>query len=270
MFYLYQIENLKNNKKYIGITKDFEKRKNNHLKLLRKNKHHNYKLQKDFNIFGEKVFSFKILEISTLDYKNAYQREKQLIDELRDKEKFIYNIAPGGLTNPMFSKETQEKMKNTKQKQVSDVVQIVKIDENIFKVLNIFPSAKEAARITGRSQANISRCCNRQSIQDDGNYWCYSKDLKTWKPKEKEGNWQPLAKIENGIIKVRTYERGVEGETLACGTGMAACFLRANELGLVENSTFVYPKSGEQLTLSKKNGTIYFKGAVKKVFTTTI
>ena len=79
-----------------------------------------------------------------------------------------------------------------------------------------------------------------------------------------------FAKIENGIIKVRTYERGVEGETLACGTGMAACFLRANELGLVENSTFVYPKSREQLTLSKKNGTIYFKGAVKKVFVTTI
>ena len=79
-----------------------------------------------------------------------------------------------------------------------------------------------------------------------------------------------FAKIENGIIKVRTYERGVEGETLACGTGMAACFLRANDLGLVENSTFVYPKSGEQLTLSKKNGTIYFKGAVKKVFVTTI
>ena len=79
-----------------------------------------------------------------------------------------------------------------------------------------------------------------------------------------------FAKIENGIIKVRTYERGVEGETLACGTGMAACFLRANDLGLVKNSTFVYPKSGEQLTLSKKNGTIYFKGAVKKVFVTTI
>ena len=79
-----------------------------------------------------------------------------------------------------------------------------------------------------------------------------------------------FAKIEDGIIKVRTYERGVEGETLACGTGMAACFLRANNLKLVGDSTFVYPKSGEQLTLSKKNGTIYFKGAVKKVFITTI
>ena len=78
-----------------------------------------------------------------------------------------------------------------------------------------------------------------------------------------------FAKIENGIIKVRTYERGVEGETLACGTGMAACFLRAHDLKLVADNTFVYPKSGEQLSLSKRNGTIYFKGAVKKVFVTT-
>ena len=79
-----------------------------------------------------------------------------------------------------------------------------------------------------------------------------------------------FAKIDNGMLKVRTYERGVEGETLACGTGMAACFLRANDLKLVGNSTFVYPRSGEELTLSKKNGMIYFKGAVKKVFVTSI
>jgi len=79
-----------------------------------------------------------------------------------------------------------------------------------------------------------------------------------------------FAKIENGIIKVKTYERGVEGETLACGTGMAACFLRANNLKLVNDTAFVYPKSNEQLTLSIKDGIIYFKGAVKKVFTTNI
>ncbi len=78
------------------------------------------------------------------------------------------------------------------------------------------------------------------------------------------------AKVVDGKIYVRTYERGVEGETLACGTGMAACFLRAHDLGLVKDSTFVYPKSNEELTLSKKNGTIYFKGAVKKVFVTEV
>ena len=79
-----------------------------------------------------------------------------------------------------------------------------------------------------------------------------------------------FAKIENGNIRVRTYERGVEGETLACGTGMAACFLRANDLGLVSSKTFVYPKSNEELTLSKIDGIIYFKGAVMKKFVTSI
>ena len=79
-----------------------------------------------------------------------------------------------------------------------------------------------------------------------------------------------FTKIEDGIIKVRTYERGVEGETQACGTGMAACFLRAFDLKLVKDKTFVYPKSGEQLSLSIKDGIIYFKGTVRKVFTTSI
>ncbi|AXX85939.1 diaminopimelate epimerase [Malaciobacter marinus] len=79
-----------------------------------------------------------------------------------------------------------------------------------------------------------------------------------------------FAKIEDGKIYVRTYERGVEGETLACGTGMAACFLRANNLGLVEDIANVYPKSKEELTLTKKDEKLYFKGAVKKVFTTSI
>ncbi len=82
------------------------------------------------------------------------------------------------------------------------------------------------------------------------------------------------AKIEDGkngkVLKVRTYERGVEGETLACGTGMSACFLRAFKLGLVQDTTYVYPKSQEQLTLSLKNDTIYFKGAVKNVFTANL
>ena len=79
-----------------------------------------------------------------------------------------------------------------------------------------------------------------------------------------------FAKIIDGKIYVRTYERGVEDETLACGTGMAACFLRAVNLNLVENKTFVYPKSNEELTLRKENEILFFKGAVKNIFTTTI
>ena len=79
-----------------------------------------------------------------------------------------------------------------------------------------------------------------------------------------------FAKIENGVIKVRTYERGVENETLACGTGMTASFLVANKLNLVPNCVSVYPKSGEQLTLSKDADNLYFQGKVTQEYTKSI
>ncbi len=74
-----------------------------------------------------------------------------------------------------------------------------------------------------------------------------------------------FAKVEDQKLYVRTFERGVEGETLACGTGMVASFLRAFNLGLVGSSAKVYPKSNEELTIRKGDDTLYFKGAVKFV-----
>ncbi len=79
-----------------------------------------------------------------------------------------------------------------------------------------------------------------------------------------------IAFVEGKNLKVRTYERGVENETLACGTGMAACFYRAYEEGLVSNNIEVYPRSGDTLYLGMNEKTITFKGEVKKVFVAEI
>jgi diaminopimelate epimerase len=78
-----------------------------------------------------------------------------------------------------------------------------------------------------------------------------------------------FAKIDGKEIHVRTYERGVEDETLACGTGMAASFYGAYLDKKVEAITKVYPTSKDELTLSFSEGNIYFKGKVKKVFETS-
>lgn len=51
-------------------------------------------------------------------------------------------------------------------------------------------------------------------------------------------------------IRVRTYERGVEGETLACGTGVTASALIAAELYNFKSPVQVQVQSGEMLEVS--------------------
>jgi len=70
-------------------------------------------------------------------------------------------------------------------------------------------------------------------------------------------------------ITIRTYERGVEGETLSCGTGSVACAAVAHRLGKTGNTVKVNTKGGElRITLSKDCA--YMEGSAERVFEGTI
>ena len=58
----------------------------------------------------------------------------------------------------------------------------------------------------------------------------------------------------------------MEDETLACGTGMVACFIRAYGEDLVDEDVKVFPKSGDELYVSLEDDTYKFGGEVKKTF----
>jgi len=69
----------------------------------------------------------------------------------------------------------------------------------------------------------------------------------------------------DGSIKVRTFERGVEGETLACGTGACAVAYIASKLyGLQGPIQICFPGGNLEVTI-KKTGLV-MTGPAKKVF----
>ncbi|MEE4166443.1 MAG: diaminopimelate epimerase [Desulfocapsaceae bacterium] len=75
----------------------------------------------------------------------------------------------------------------------------------------------------------------------------------------------------DGDLHVRTYERGVEGETLACGTGAVASAIIAADQGLVSSPTYVLTGGGEQLVVQFEMmdgaaSDVYLQGAARIVF----
>ena len=52
-----------------------------------------------------------------------------------------------------------------------------------------------------------------------------------------------------GRLRIRTFERGVEGETLACGTGSVSCALSAWLDGAVEPPVSVITRGGDELVV---------------------
>lgn len=76
----------------------------------------------------------------------------------------------------------------------------------------------------------------------------------------------------DGVIKVRTYERGVEDETLACGTGVTAVAITAALKGIAQAPVSVLVAGGDVLSVGfERRGDsvsdITLTGPAKNVFT---
>jgi diaminopimelate epimerase len=92
----------------------------------------------------------------------------------------------------------------------------------------------------------------------------------------KEGsNVNFVNKINEDTFSLRTYERGVEDETLACGTGATAVAIAMNATGETESNAININVEGGKLAVSfdKVNGkytNVFLKGPAEFVFKGTI
>jgi len=91
-------------------------------------------------------------------------------------------------------------------------------------------------------------------------------------PYFKEGtNVNFAEQISDNSFKVRTYERGVEDETLACGTGVTAVAIAANKSNKTKANNILIKVLGGQLEVSfNREGDLYknifLKGPAQLVF----
>ena len=84
-----------------------------------------------------------------------------------------------------------------------------------------------------------------------------------------------VKKIDATTFALRTYERGVEDETLACGTGATAVAIAMNAIGQTDLNTINIQVEGGKLAVSfdKNNGkysNVFLKGPAEFVFKGTI
>ena len=82
-----------------------------------------------------------------------------------------------------------------------------------------------------------------------------------------EGVNANFVKVEaDATLSVRTYERGVEAETLACGTGATAAALVAVKQGWVKFPVTVHCAGGYDLVIDSRDGRITLTGGAETVF----
>jgi group I intron endonuclease len=138
MYVLYEIRNTVNEKRYIGCTQKWQDRKQEHIRTLSQNTHHNSYLQRAWNKYGSDKFIFSIIEnVDTTE--QMFNREIELIAENSN----LYNIAKGGnggdlITNHPNYKQIIENMKEARKNLYNDPIRgpIERAKRNSFQNLS--------------------------------------------------------------------------------------------------------------------------------------
>jgi diaminopimelate epimerase len=84
-----------------------------------------------------------------------------------------------------------------------------------------------------------------------------------------------IAPLPSGSLRMRTYERGVEDETLACGTGAVASAIVAQALGMANRPAEIVTSSGRSLRVNfdwsdNAATNVSLEGEARVIYTATL
>ena len=182
---IYKITCLTNGKVYVGSACSTDPRKSKrgfrgrwyqHLQHLNKSTHRNHYLQSCWNKYGEKNFSFEILELC--DKANAKEKEEFWISAYKaDNNEFGFNVIKSHLAfYGQFSDDHRSRISasltgkpRTEALKKKLGVAVIQFDLE-GNELNRFYSMTEAYKITGVQRADIGQACIGRKLKTAGGF----------------------------------------------------------------------------------------------------
>lgn len=138
---IYSIQNILNNKRYIGSTNNFYNRFHEHKHELLNNKHRSSHLQRAFNKYGQNAFQFQILEVCEPIRDTLLCIEQKYLD--LKPEYNVNKFATGADIG--FNKKKSDKYHN---------IEVQGIDPVTRKVVIIFPTIIHANAFYKKAKYN--------------------------------------------------------------------------------------------------------------------
>lgn len=234
---IYKISNSVNNKVYIGSTINFNKRKNQHVFLLKRNQHHSRKLQNAWNKYGEESFSFDIVKTTEIKYsKEQLKIEQEYLDKLIPHITG-YNMSSNSQT-PGFDIVWTEKMKKEMGEKVSRKHKgktpknlesirekqrrpILEYENGLF--VKEYDSCKQAGEILNIDYKlinNIVRKKVKKCVKYPNKTWIYKdgntiREIKKQQTSHNKGKYKKILQYDLNDIKIDEFESAdLAGEKL--------------------------------------------------------
>lgn len=168
---IYRIKNNVNGKSYIGSTRNFRKRKSEHLRTLINNTHHSILLQRAYNKYGVENFIFEVVELCNIV--ELLKREQWFIDNYEVSKAITgYNICPiaGSPAGKPCTEEHKAKISKSKKGQrigiIPDNLESIRymtkrsVDEYYKGIKTLtYESASEAGRAHNINYKSINNAC---------------------------------------------------------------------------------------------------------------